>query len=321
MRSFHAVLSAIGAALSLAATAAHAQATFTWGLSAEEMASQTYNYASAPSPYDTFTTGGVQSVTSGQVAASVNAWADPTTGMFKSITSVQMSGDTPINIAESYARMDIYDTIRLTGPGATARLTITLDYDTTFAGLGMTPFQRYQQIDHFMQADSSRYVSAEYTVANPDFDPNATCTDYGSDGISCPLEAMPTLTKSQSASKDLFREWALGGPNGVYSNGDAENGRYTGQTVLTFDAPTNTDIALNFQLYNGSRCFHLANCSLSTDASHSDYLGIKLEDGVSFTSANGYQYLGAPSAVPEPSALLLLSTGGLLLLNLQRRRR
>lgn len=322
MRSFHAVLSAVGAAaLSLAATAAHAQATFTWGLSAEEMASQTYNYASAPSPYDTFTTGGVQSVTSGQVAASVNAWADPTTGMFKSITSVQMSGDTPINIAESYARMDIYDTIRLSGPGATARLTITLDYDTTFAGLGMTPFQRYQQISHFMQVDSSRYVSAEYTVANPDFDPNATCVDYGSDGISCPLEAMPTLTKSQSAGKDLFREWALGGPNGVYSNGDAENGRYTGQTVLTFEAPTNTDITLNFQLYNGSRCFHLANCNLSTDASHSDYLGIQVEDGVSFTSANGYQYLGAPSAVPEPSALLLLSAGGLLLLNLQRRRR
>lgn len=322
MRPLPTVLSAIGAAaLSLVAFAAHAQATFSWGLSAEEMASQTYNYASAPAPYDAFTTGGVQTVTSGQVAASVNAWADPTTGMFKSITSVQMSGDTPINIAESYARMDIYDTIRLSGPGATARLTITLDYDTTFAGLGMTPFQRYQQIDHFMQADSSRYVSAEYVIANPDFDPNATCTDYGSDGISCPLEAMPTLTKSQSAGKDLFREWALGGPNGVYSNGDAENGRYTGQTVLTIDAPTNTDIVLNFQLYNGSRCFHLANCSLSTDASHSDYLGIKLEDGVSFTSANGYQYQGAPSAVPEPSALLLLSTGGLLLLNLQRRRR
>lgn len=322
MRSSLSILTAMGAAaLSLVTATAHAEATFSWGLSAEEMASQTYNYASAPSPYDTFTTGGVQTVTSGQVSASVNAWADPTSGMFKSITSVKLSGSAPIDIAESYASLDVRDTIRLTGPGATARLTITLDYDTTFAGLGMTPFPRYQQISHFMQADSSRYVSAEYVVANPDYDPDATCVDYGSDGISCPLEAMPTLTRSESAGKVLFREWALGGPDGVYSNGDAENGRYTGQAVLSFDAPTDTDIVLHFQLYNGSRCFHLATCDLSTDASHSDYLGIQVEDGATFTSASDYRYLGAPSAVPEPSSLLMLGMGGLVMLALQRRRR
>jgi len=308
------------AALGLTSASAQAEAVFSWGVSAEEMASQTFNYLSAPSPYDTFTSNGTQTVVSGAVSASVNAWANPETGLFKAITSVQINGSTPIDIAESYARLDVYDTIRLSGPGATARVTITLDYDTTFSGLGMTPFPRYNQISHFMQVDSSRWVAAEYVIANPDYDPSATCVDYGSDGIYCPIEAQETLTVRQNAGKDLFREWALGGPNGVYGNGDVENGRYTGQTVLSFEAPTDTDIRLNFQLYNGSRCFHLGSCDLSTDASHSDYLGIQLEQGVSFTSESGYRYLGTAAAVPEPSTLVLAALGSLAVLGLRHRR-
>lgn len=302
-------LAAVTATLAVCATSAHAEATFTWGVTAEELGTQTYNYKQAESPYDVFTTGGTQTVTSGAVSASVNALANPVTGLFQARTSVQMSGTTPINIAESYARMDVIDTIRLSGPGTTANLSITLDYDTTFSGLGMTPFQRYEQISHFMQAASSRAVFVNYEIANPSYDPTAACIDYGSDGIVCPIEAQQTLSVNESAGKDLFREWALGGADGVYSNGDAENTRYNGQVVLSLVVPTEVDINLDFQLYSGARCFHLASCNLVTDASHSDYLGLQVQEGYSFTSASGYRYLGAAAAVPEPSTWVLLAAG------------
>ena len=297
------------AVLVLVGTAARAEVAFSYGLAAEENTTETRNYLN-DSPSDApYTTGGMQTVTSGGVSASVNAWADPTAGVFKSITSVHTSGGTPINIAESYAGLRVADTIRLTGPGPTATVSITMNYDTSFSGLGLTPFQRYQQIAHFMQADSFRGVWVDYTVPNPVYDPSATCTS-GGEGESCPIEAQPTLTRNEGASQDFFREWALSDSGSVvYSNGDAENKRYTGSLVLTFTAPTDTDINLTFQLHNGARCFHLADCNVSTDASHSDYIGLTVADGYGFTSVNGYEYRGLAAAVPEPSAWALTLAG------------
>lgn len=304
----------------LCATTAHAQSTFSWGLSAEENTSSTWNYLHADAPYDVFTTGGERTLTSGAVSASVNGWGDPVTGFFKSITQVHMSGDTPINIADSYVAMNVTDVIRINGASPTTTVSFTLDYDTTLSGLGMTPFPRYNEVSHFMQAWSDRSVVLTYEAENPSYDPSATCTDWGSDGIYCPPETEKMLTVREAAGKGFFREWALGGPNGVYSNGDAENGHYSGQVTLTAVVPTNVNIQVDLRFYNGLTCFHMADCHLVNDSSHSDYVGLQLEDGFTFDSAHGYQYLGKVAAVPEPSSLTLMGVG-LLTGGLLRRRR
>lgn len=289
--------------------AAHADAQFTWGATAEEHASGTYNYLQVEPPYTAFSTGGLRGVSSGLVSATVNAWADPGTGLLKAITTATTGAGGINDIAESYARLDVTDTIRLSGPGASATLIITMDYDTVISGLGLNGNQTAGQPPRFQQTQSSRAVFLSYDKINPDYDPTATCIDYGSEGTWCPPEAQQTLTVDESAGKEVFREWALGGPNGSYSNGDAVNGRTSGRVTLTLEVPTDTDISLLFQFYNGSRCFRLAGCSVTTDASHSDYLGISLADGYSFTSSNGYRYLGLAAAVPEPSSWALTLTG------------
>lgn len=319
MRTTHFITATLVAtATFLASAPARAEAVFSWGVTAEENTTGVRNYLDGFED-GSFTSGGVQSVTSGGVNATVNAWADPVAGMFKSVTTAQISGGTaPSNIAESYARLDIYDTVNVSGPGSTANLTITLDYDTVFAGLGLSPFPKTEPW-HFMQVDSSRGVWVDYKTANPAFDPSAACTGSG-ESLFCPNEAIEFFTINDSVSKDLFREWAIGGPAGVYGNGDVNDGRYTGQVTLSMLVPTNVDINLNFQFHTNARCFNLADCALSADASHSDYMGIALDSGYSFTSANGYQYLGVPAAIPEPSTVLLMLAGLVAMGGVVRRR-
>lgn len=311
----------IGALLSVP-LAAHADVSFTWGATSEEWATKTYNYIQGGPPYDVVTTGGLKGVNSGAVSASVNAWGDPTQGVFKAVTRATTGADGAYDIAESYARLDITDTIRLSGPGQTTTLTITLDYDTVISGLGIDRGLTPDRGQRFQQVNSSRAVFLSYDKANPAFDPTATCIDYGADGVWCPPEAQPTLTVRGEEGHAQFREWAVGGPDGIYTNGDAVNGRDSGQVVLSLEVPTETDISLVFQLYNGSRCFHLPSCSVTSDATHSDYLGISLAEGYSFTSSSGYRYLGLAAAVPEPSswALTLVGLAAVGLLSRQRTR-
>lgn len=307
------------ALVAVAASAAQAETTFHYAAGAEEISTWTLNYldpdviTSGP-----FTTGGLQTVSSGAVSASLNAWADPVSGLFKSYTSVNMSGAQATNIAYASVRLDVVDTLRFSGPGSTVDVTFSMNYDTTFSGLGMTPFQRVGQISHFMQTWSDRSVSLTYQVANPTYDPTATCP--GGE-MGCPPETQQFNTVSEYAGKTLFKEIALGGPNGIYTNGDADNGHYSGVVTLTATVPTETDITMSYFGFNYSTCFHLANCTLESNALHSDYLGLKVEGGT-YASASGYQYLGMAAAVPEPAAYAMLGAGlGLIGLVARRRSR
>jgi hypothetical protein len=307
------------ALVAVAAGAAQAETTFHYLATAEEHSTGLSNYldpglmTSGP-----FTTGGLQTATAGAVSASLNAWADPVNGLFKSYTSINMSGVQATNIATASVRLDVTDTLRFSGPGSTVDVTFTMNYDTTFSGLGMAPFQRVGQLSHFMQTWSDRSVNLTYQVANPIYDPAATCS--GGE-MGCPPEAQPFNTVSEYAGKTLFREVALGGPNGIYTNGDADNGHYSGVVTLTATVPTETDITLTYFGFNYSACFHLASCALESDALHSDYLALKV-DGGTYASASGYQYLGMAAAVPEPESYAMLSAGlGLIALVARRRSR
>jgi PEP-CTERM motif len=283
--------------------------TFAWGLDAESSDTQTFSYVSPGASDQAWSTGGLRTASAGNVNATVNAWVNPVTGVFKSAnTATTGSATRPADIAQSYARLDVTDVLRVSGPGATAAITFRMSYDTVFSGLGLSPFDAGDLASHFMQADSSRYASLTYQVPNPAYDPNAECTGSG-EMFECGVETMAFFTERASADKTLFREWAQSERGFVYSNGDVDNGRYTGELLLSMVVPTNVDLTLNYTVYHGARCFHLSNCSVGVDASQSDYIGLELGEGQTFTSAAGYRYEGLAAAVPEPSSLGLMLAG------------
>lgn len=289
--------------------------TFAWGLDAEEIETGSFQYVYPGDEASPLTTGGLRSATAGSVSASVNAWVDPYSGTFKAQTTATTgNAGRPTSIAQSYARLDLTDTVRISGPSATTTVTFRMSYDSQFSGLALSPFERVNQISHFLQADSSRYASLSYRTPNPAYDPEATCTGEG-ELTECGVETIEYFTTSESESKELFREWALGGPNGVYGNGEVNNGRYTGEVLLSLVVPTGVDLTLNYTVHQNARCFHLSNCDVGVNAMFSDHIGLELADGYSFTSGSGFRYEGLAPAVPEPEtlALMLAGLGGLFL--------
>lgn len=286
--------------------------TFAWSLNAESSGSDTQKTFSRVYPGEsdqTWSTGGLRTASAGDVNATVNAWANPVGGVFKSAnTATTGSATRSADIAMSYARLDVTDTLRISGPGATAAITFRMSYDTVFSGLGLSPFEAGDLAsDFFMQANSSRNAYLAYQAPNPAYDPNAECTGFGE--IKCGIETMPFITLQETASKSLLREWAQSERGFVYSNGDVDNGRYTGEVLLSMVVPTNVDLTLGYSVDHGARCFRLSNCSVGVDASHSDYIGLELGEGQTFTSAAGYRYEGLAGAVPEPSGLGLMLAG------------
>ncbi|MBU0916277.1 PEP-CTERM sorting domain-containing protein [Aquabacterium parvum] len=292
--------------------------TFAWGLDAEEIKTGTFQYVYPGDDALPLSTGGQRTATAGSVSASVNAWVDPYSGTFKAQTTAT-TGDAgrPTSIAQSYARLDLSDTVRISGPGATTTVTFRMSYDSQFSGLALSSFERVG-LSHFLQADSSRYATLSYRTPNPAYDPEATCTGEG-EMTECGVETIEYFTTYESASKGLFREWALGGPDGVYGNGEVNNGRYTGEVLLSLVVPTGVDLTLEYTVHQNARCFHLSNCDVGVNAMFSDHIGLELADGYTFTSASGFRYEGLAPAVPEPETLALM-LAGLTGLGLARRR-
>lgn len=309
------------AVMGLHAAQTQASAILNWGLSTEDQQAGAYNYTGAEAPYTAMSTGGLQTLNAGNASASVKAWGDAVNGMFKSYTSVRIDSDNPLNVADAYASMGIGDTLRFSGPLDTVDVAFHLSYDTFFSGIGLEPFDREDQFSHFMQVWSNRGIEMNWQTANPNFDPDAQCIDDG-EWYYCPDEAIEFYSHNFSENLLLFREWALGGPTGMYSNGDAENGLYSGTLSFVVTVPVELDISFDYSAFNSSRCFNLQQCDLTVDAQNSDYIRMEVLGGGSFSSANGYRYVGnmpgnVPVDVPAPASLLLM-LGGLGLLARRR---
>jgi PEP-CTERM motif len=312
------VKTGIAVLLSMAGVAAQAQAQLTFSAIAEDSLNASSDYKEnlpvvVSGPF--LSTGGTviaQAASSpGQIVQStVNAIANPTTGMFKVKTTATIGGFVqPYNIAESSASFRLHDSIVFSGPGNSVNVSFTMSYDTTFSGLGFA-FPRTDMTNHFQQLWSTRNLDISFSQLNPIYDPHAACTDFGSDGVYCPPETQQYITHTDSDGESLYRSVAMSDyTSQVYTNGPTDNGHYTGQVVMSLVLPTNQAITLDYAAVSIATCFHFADCALLNDASHSDYLGITLENGASFTSANGYQYLGLAAAVPEPQTYALLMAG------------
>lgn len=283
--------------------------SFNWYLTAENSDTQTFEYVNSGDADPVFSSGGVRTAQSGNVIATVSATVDPYNGVFKSNNTAQTgSASRPVNIAESSTRLDLNDTLRISGPGATTTVTFRMSYDSVFSGLGLSPFDAGDLAPHFLQADSSRWASLSYQLPNPAYDPNAECTGSG-ELTECGIETVPFFTQTSNNGVQLFREWAQSERGFVYSNGDAVNGRYTGEVLLTMEVPTDVDLTLSYTVFNSARCFRLSNCDVGVDASHSDHIGLELNPGYTFVSASGFAYKGLAAAVPEPTSMGLMLAG------------
>jgi hypothetical protein len=319
--------------LSMAGVAAQAQASFKFGAEAWDNVnnlSDVKEYLPPVVSGSFLSTGGtVTAFTPGppgySVQSTVNAIANPTTGMFKAKTTANIATiGQPVHSAGSFASLELHDSVVFSGPGSSVNVSFTMSYDTEFSGLGFA-FPRSDTLNHFQQMYSVRSLNLSYSKINPYYDPGATCTDFGSDGVYCPPETQQYITHTDADGKSLYRTVTMSDHNApldiVYTDGPTDNGHYTGQVVMSLILPTNEAISLNYFAHSSARCVGFSECAILNDASHSDYLGITLENGASFTSANGYQYLGLAAAVPEPETYALLMAGLGLIGSVVRRRK
>jgi PEP-CTERM motif len=252
-------------------------------------------------------TPGFVNVATGPAQATVWARADPTVGMFKSFAQVSVDHNPATAYASAHTSLNIRDTLRFSGPGSTVDVALTLNWNTRIAGLG-SPLQGPANGDNywFEQAVSNTDLNLDWDVANPSYDPGYVC------GFLDEWCQPATLTVGASGGNSLVGVVGWNGA-GSMSHEGLQDGTYTGSFTLAVTVPVDTDIRLSYQVTTEATCFYLSQCALTVDASHSDYLGLSVAQGGSFSSASGYQYQGLAAAVPEPGtwALSLLGLAAL----------
>lgn len=297
---------AAAALLAMTALAARAESVVWYNVFAQQgIDGPSQNIESGGFTPGFFTTEGPVSVTSGVASASFSAVADPVTGMFKSLAQVSIGAGTPASTAVSQGYLAMQDTLRFSGPDAFAHVTFTLNWDTRVAGwdnariplgeTGSTGTQEFRSTQYLTLVDAN--------PAPPAGDGGCELSEH----VVCADTLPPPPRPVNSLTGLTFMDAYGAGP--LYGVGD---GRWTGQKTVVFDVPVGQDFVLNYSAGTSAVCVYLSGCDLTVDASHSDYIGMSLDAGVSFTSASGYRYLGlagATAPVPEPATWLLAFIG------------
>jgi hypothetical protein len=299
-----------GLLFTLTSLGAQASATLSYVLEAGGGFDGQHAFLSSASVPPTLSTGPL-GVSASVASASLEAWADPTLGVFKSLVNASVGAAPQNNNASAMAKLSLNDTLRFNGPGATVQVHFRLSHDTQFSGVDGQQFSNGSVFGaQVARAGTDRQLALHYSLPNPDYDPTATCT-ITSDGPICPIEARPTLDFEEQRDAASFgqRQFHPGTSQTTPTQYGLLDGHYTSTVDYLFSLPTNVDIVLDYDAMNLVWCADVTACQLTSDSLHSDYLGLTVEGG-SFSSANQYRYLGLVGAtVPEPGALALCLLG------------
>jgi hypothetical protein len=262
-----------------------------------------------------FSTDGPVTASSGVASASFSAVADPVMGVFKSLAHASITDGTAASTALAQGYLALSDHLQFTAAADVVRVTFTLSWDTHVSGWGNAIAPTVESLYSGTQSfNSTQFLTlGSAAPAAPDnggceLSEHAVCADT--------FAAPPRPVHEETGTSFMDPD----GTVWTYGQGD---GHWTGQKLVTFDVPTGQDLLLNYTASTSAVCFYLSGCDLGVDASHSDYIGISVEPGVTFTSSSGYRYAGlagAVPAVPEPAAWMLALFGLVPIVARSRRR-
>lgn len=304
--SFTSFRSVLAAALAVCAVGAHAQSSLWYSASlGDEVSGNRADTGMVELPNGVFTTGGLLSWQAGPAGASLSALADPTNGMFKSYVRAQVNAGGAHGSSSAQALFKLNDTLTFSGPGDSVEVTFDFHWDSVISGIDAAASERqgdapFVPTRMFSSSQSMKFGSGSTSGTGDPCNGEPFCEFSGG----------PILTEPPRPVVEITG-WGVSGPDNVRFDG-LRDGHYSGGMTRSFTVAAGSSVDLVYVAQSSVQCFFTSLCDLTLDSSHSDYIGITLSPGASFSSANGYRYLGfdgVAAPVPEPATWALALLG------------